>query len=392
MHKGNTKKHTLFLFVFFIIFIHCPLDSRIDEPKWNIVWETKFNDELKGGDFLHVLINNKSNNVFCTSNGNFIAILDLITGNTKWEKLYKSSEHSGFCEPICNDKYLYFGNYNGNYYSINFSTYEKLFEITSDFKGTSKICCNPQSGAIKDTTIVIGGARNYTGRIQGIHAYSGEVLWDKSFPKCPIKGKSASDSNKVYFNAGDSLIAIDYNGNIVWKHFIEEKGVHRRSFPVLFNQTIYVSTSYHILAVDKNTGTEIWKIDFISRSLSSPLVTDSRVYIYNEENIFFCLDSKTGKTLWKTKLPKGYFSETQPVRINDYIAFIFSPDTEEINIYIYWLDKSTGKIKYRKKLPKNEVFNGRLIVNNKILYLQSRKQYKDNKKYSYSILRAVKVF
>lgn len=390
MHKINLKPPILFALLLTTLF-GCESSSKVDSPPWHVLWERKYNEGPKSGDRLNILINKSKEYLFCTSIGNFVEAINLNDGSTRWDTTFRGDGHRLFDEPLLANSNIYFGNGTGNYFSFDQDSFNLQFQIISKPEGPNKICRSPQSGAISNNIIVIGGgAHGYKGWIQALHAYSGEILWDILLPECTIEGKPAYDSERAYFLAGDSLIAIDYNGNIIWKYFKKNILITRHSFPVLYKNRIYLSTVMHLCCLNVNDAKEVWSKELSIRPICSPLVIDDKVFIHNEKNIFFCFDAETGKRIWKTKLPKGGLSEAQPVKMGDYIALIIYEDHEKF--IIYWLNEADGKIKYRKVLPEDEFFNEKLVVSNSILYLQSKKTLESNKAYNYSILRAIKVF
>lgn len=122
-----------------------------------------------------------------------------------------------------------------------------------------------------------------------------------------------------------------------------------------------------LLALDEKTGQHRWKVD-IGKSWndeflgprSTPTVDGDRVYALSTEGDLFCLETTTGKEVWKRNLPAEYsgglmkangswdwkFAESPLV---DGDRLIVSPGSREAAMVA--LDKKTGKEIWRTAIP-----------------------------------------
>jgi alcohol dehydrogenase (cytochrome c) len=104
------------------------------------------------------------------------------------------------------------------------------------------------------------------------------------------------------------------NLQVAWTHDPGRDTRGLQSMPLAENGVLYYSGSYsRVFALDGATGKELWhyfpKLDeaLIKRQTHSPYnrgvaIGDGRVYVGTVDGRLICLDQKTGKRLWDTKL------------------------------------------------------------------------------------------
>ena len=137
-----------------------------------------------------------------------------------------------------------------------------------------------------------------------------------------------TDGERVYawFSTGQ-LAAIDMNGKAVWtRHLGQEYATFdldwgHASSPALYRDRLilmcYQGSAAFLLALDKRTGKELWKVDRARdvKSYSTPLVIETaqgpEVIINSNESIE-AFDPSTGKSLWKFVEP-ARFAVPMPV-------------------------------------------------------------------------------
>lgn len=172
----------------------------------------------------------------------------------------------------------------------------------------------------------IGGDRKHTFNLLCIDRNTGKVLWERTayegtvFDDRHRKGSYASptpatDGTYVlaYF-ATEGLYCYDFDGKLIWKVSpgkIATFGMGPGTSPVLFENTVILQCDEDngeksfILALDKKTGKEVWKIPRkVQASWSTPLVV--RTPLRNElitsgNELIISYDPTTGKELWRTK-------------------------------------------------------------------------------------------
>ena len=157
----------------------------------------------------------------------------------------------------------------------------------------------------------------------------GEILWDREIGRGKLKANNlhnmatptpAADARNVYvmFGTGD-LAALDAQGKIIWqRNLVTEYGKYNLnhgygSSPMLLNDRLYIVCMHqgpsYILAVDANTGNNVWKKDrnFESKdesqdSYSSPIFAKAglrmQLVVAGAETIN-AYDPATGEEAWR---------------------------------------------------------------------------------------------
>lgn len=174
------------------------------------------------------------------------------------------------------------------------------------------VYCTSAKGGSKETLLI---AR--------YDADLGRLIWQKEFPATQtVKvsdyvSRSAPtpvvDSDRVYafFESGD-VIAVQHNGQVAWKRsltseygrFVGNHGVG--SSLAMTDKAIIVLVETdgpaYLLAMDKATGKNLWKVDRKPRvSWSSPIVAPSqngeRIYL-SSNGVVECYSAADGKQVW----------------------------------------------------------------------------------------------
>ena len=177
-------------------------------------------------------------------------------------------------------------------------------------------------------------ARSRDGRVvlvvQALHLEDGRTLWEHRFPAVgPLPAvhrnhnlatpSVATDGTLLFawFGTGQ-LLAFDVDGRLVWeRHLGQEYGPFEimwghGSSPALYDDVVILlcdhATGGYLVALDKRTGEERWKVDRGPglRSYSTPLAVvgdDREELIVNSSKQIEAFDPKTGARLWHAGLP-----------------------------------------------------------------------------------------
>lgn len=163
---------------------------------------------------------------------------------------------------------------------------------------------------------------------------SGKILWnqpvesklpDQKFgDRLPLHGYASStpvaDDERVYAFFGKSgVFAFDHAGKQLWQTPVGD-GIHgwgSGTSPVLFGDLVLVNAcveSQSLVALDKKTGMEKWRLPRVRESWSSPLLVDlpggkTEVIICTAGKIHG-IDPATGKELWTCKGIGSYVCPT----------------------------------------------------------------------------------
>ena len=195
-----------------------------------------------------------------------------------------------------------------------------------------------RNGAAGDDARTLGGRRGNaldvpTFVVSAFNRRDGQPVWEYTTRAegalTPVHRKhnlaSASpvtDGERVYawFGTGQ-IVALDLNGKLVWSRNLSldytEFGIiwGHASSPVLHDDLVILlcdhETEAYVLALDKRTGAERWKIDRGAglRSYSTPLVVprpDGDQLLINSSERLESYDAGTGELLWYAGRPNQF--------------------------------------------------------------------------------------
>ena len=152
---------------------------------------------------------------------------------------------------------------------------------------------------------------------------TGNVLWTKDFkPVLPEskyqKGNDsehgyasstiASDGKRLYAFFGKSgVFALDLDGNAVWRASVGTgtSGWGSSNSPVLYKDLVIINASIEsqsLIALNKNTGNEVWRAMKISSSWNTPVLVDATggaEIVLSDNNAVMGFDPADGKELWR---------------------------------------------------------------------------------------------
>ena len=162
---------------------------------------------------------------------------------------------------------------------------------------------------------------------------SGKILWDKPVrPKLPeteydrgrieLHGYASStpttDGESLYVFFGKTgLLKYDLAGELLWQSSVGT-GLDKHNWgsgasPILFEDLVIVNASIEsesILALNKTTGKEIWRVEGIVDCWATPLVVTTadggKELVIVEKTQALGIDPATGKTLWNCTKSKDY--------------------------------------------------------------------------------------
>ena len=159
---------------------------------------------------------------------------------------------------------------------------------------------------------------------------TGKLLWNKSIKAAASEqqatrrvadhgyatGTPACDEQAVYAYFGVSgLVAYDHNGELLWQSPSGEDtaGFGSAASPILFNDLVIQNASIEakaVIAVNRKTGSEAWRIDGVKKSWTTPLVATSadgrQELIVSDEGHVRGFDPQTGKELWSCSGVQDY--------------------------------------------------------------------------------------
>ena len=253
------------------------------------------------------------------------------------------------------------------------------------FKTEGAIIASP---AIADGTVFIGSSDD---GFYALDQETGKQKWKVMFTD-PIASSPAVANGLVYFLAYDRVLyalATD-TGKINWRFATNEerrfeaKGIHGLtpsdqtiadpmdlflSSPAVSNGRVYFGSSdRHVYAVDAQTGVLQWSFETQGVVHASPAIANNTVYIGSWDSYLYALDAGTGQEKWRFK------SGDDPV-IHNQVGFQSSPAVVDGTVYVgcrdghvYAVDAATGKKNWDYSTSQSWV-NGTPAVRDGVVYV-----------------------
>ncbi len=165
-------------------------------------------------------------------------------------------------------------------------------------------------------------------RLLAIDLTDGSIAWSRSIPAVQPEeerirdhGYAAStpvaDDDHVYVFFGKSgVIAFDHDGQQVWKSMVGS-GTHEwgsGTSPVLVDDLLIVNASVEsgsLVALDRRTGKEVWKVGEIVESWNTPVVVRAadgrRELVLAVQGEVRAYDPANGRALWNCATDIGWY-------------------------------------------------------------------------------------
>ena len=158
--------------------------------------------------------------------------------------------------------------------------------------------------------------------------------------------------------------------NVVWSVKLG-KGI---ACPIIANGRAFTTAlegkdTFAIYAYKEETGKQLWRTTYKTGKLPditspnqhascTPCTDGDRVYVHFSTLGLLCLDARSGKKLWRKKLPLpayllGWGAANSPIIYEDKVIFNLDDD---LSPYMIALDRYTGKVKWRR--PRPEMLGG----------------------------------
>jgi outer membrane protein assembly factor BamB len=166
------------------------------------------------------------------------------------------------------------------------------------------VCIDRDTGAIvwtKDFKPLLPESKYDAGN-NSQHGYSASTL--------------ASDGKHLFVFFGKSgVFCLDLDGKEIWNQSVGTNvhGWGSANSPVLYRGLVIINASVEsgsLVALDKNTGKEVWRTKGISSSWNTPVLVDvpasDTELVLSENKAIIAFDPATGKELWRVSGFGGY--------------------------------------------------------------------------------------
>jgi outer membrane protein assembly factor BamB len=155
--------------------------------------------------------------------------------------------------------------------------------------------------------------------VMAFRVSDGELLWDKAVPaKLPEEetirdhgyaaNTPAVDEDRVYVFLGKTgVFAFDHDGNQLWQADVGQNtsGWGTSASPLLYKNLVIINASVEsqsLVALDRETGDEVWRTGGIKQAWNTPIVVESPTgrseLIVPIVKKVLAFDPDTGKPLW----------------------------------------------------------------------------------------------
>lgn len=252
----------------------------VDEETGEIEWQRTL-EESKGRASPAIL----DDSIFLApygSDGQEIHALDKTTGEERWSRDVVGGGTRG--NITATNGTIYYGS-SGHMIARRADDGEKLWEFFIDVRTSMS-----SSPAVADGSVYFGTT---TEEVYSIDAETGEEEWNFS-PFGEVWSDPAIVDDTVYVGSDDgNVYALDADsGDELWSFDLESRV---RASPAVAGDTVYVAGGNTLFAIDRNDGSEIWRTQRGSRTVS-PIVVDEKVYFAERDSVV-AVDAETGDLL-----------------------------------------------------------------------------------------------
>jgi len=312
-------------------------------------WEAKLGDGASD-QYLQLAPIIQHGNGYVADLHGHVAAFAVDTGKVLWQQdtglLFASA-------PSISDKLLLLGTSHGEVVALDISTGEIRWQSAV----SSEVLAPPQ--AARGIVVV----RCVDGNLYGLSLANGAQLWvaDQRTPALTLRGTStpiiAGDIVLSGYDTGRLVAYTLQTGKVLWQTTVAasqgrtdlERMIDIDGDPIVVDDIVYViAYQGRLAAVQVATGQIIWTRDLDSYVGMS--IDAYRIYVTATDGVLWALDRNNGSTLWKQDgLVRRALTRPQLQK-----QFIIVGD---LNGYLHWLTRDTGKLVARTRLLQKVVFD-----------------------------------
>ena len=211
----------------------------------------------------------------------------------KWQT--KVSE-TWLMPPMLAGGILYTGSGDGVLYALNTETGEQIW--SADGFGQLE-----STGAIAGDVIITAGFSNL---VQALNRHSGAVLWIFRTSYF-VQGSPLIVGDRVYLASDHVVYALDLrSGELIWQTATGSEGAFMGS-PAFDNGVIYTTGGRLLLALEADTGKEIWRVEKDEMFLGLAVANET-IYVGNWDHHLYAFDQSTGEERWNFQADGEFWS------------------------------------------------------------------------------------
>ena len=271
--------------------------------------------------------------VYFTNTLGELRALDAKTGKYLWTF---STGDKIYSEPVYHDKNIYFTSTDGGVYCVSARKGKLVWKHMTDYP----ILSTP---AIEGDTVYVAGGK---GRFYAFDAVTGKKLWQYEGIKGYMEARPAIGRDVVAIGswAAEFNAVNKKDGTLSWKY---APGISRyyspgATWPVAYGGRIYAqSADYNLYCFDEKDGRIIWASKKPNGRESLGAEPDGSIlYVKSINDYVVAIDATadTYKELWRANVGMGPEYGPTRITVNDTKAFIPTGNGK-----VYCLDKKTGE-------------------------------------------------
>ena len=260
---------------------------------------------------------------FGANDGQFYSI-EAATGKINWTFPTRIENLS---EPLLHEGNVYFLAGNNSLYALDALTGKQLWLYSRQDPNILSVRGGSKP-AYKNDTLFVGFSDGY---MTAINAKSGQMKWEVPLNKNKkfrdIDANPILDAEFVYaLGFDDHLYCLKQStGDLAWK---ADKGGYG-GMMILGDRLYYGTTTSEFIAVDKNSGKQIWSYALTEGIATAPSLYRGLVVFGESQGDVKFLDSGTGKLIGSFGPGKGVLSPIAVDEKKNYVFFI----SGEANVY-----------------------------------------------------------
>lgn len=252
-----------------------------------------------------------------------VSCFDLATGKQLWRDSYPTpymmhpaalSHGKGpKSTPVVYNNKLYTFGISGilSCYDAAAGTVRWRKEFSKQFKATSPLFGTAASPIVHNGMVIVHIGGHDAGALTAFNAETGDVKWswtgDGPGYASPVVFETAGAAQIVTQTQKSIAGFSPATGELLWQIPFETEYVQNIVTPAVYKQTLILSgldkgtMAIRVIKRAQKWETEqVWRNEDVSMYMNSPVVSGDYVFglSHKRKGQFFCLDARTGKTLW----------------------------------------------------------------------------------------------